>query len=278
MASKKRKLTELHPEIEKKFLKTYKSNQSQGSWRNKHTKQIIKYLERLVDMSPPKKIAVTGCGPVPDTIRALVEEGYDVTGIEPVEDYVANANQFLNRNGKVVKGWCESIPTESEEFDIIFCESVLEHVDSPEKSLDEFFRVLKPGGVVYIVTENRQKFSILGSNNEYRIRFYNWFPKAVKEGYINRHLQKKPSLASFTPLPAVHWFTYSELCRLGRYAGFGKFYSLVDVMNPEDPKVNKIPFIKSLLKMVKNNMWLRAFFVSQRGGGIIFMYKRKNRL
>lgn len=270
----KRKLTELHPEIGKKFLETYKSGQSQGNWRNAHTKKILKYLERLIDMNPSKKIAVTGCGPVPETIRALAEEGYDVTGIEPVEEYVTNANQYLCGNGTVVKGWCESIPAESQEFDVIFCESVLEHVDSPEKSLNEFFRVLKPGGIVYIATENRHRFSIFGNNSEFRVRFYNWFPKAVREGYINKHLQKTPALASYTPLPAVHWVTFSELCRLGRYAGFGKFYSLIDVIEHEDLKVNKIPFIKSLLKVIKNNMWLRALFISQRGGGTIFMYKR----
>ncbi len=271
----KNRLTQLHPEIEEGFFETYESDQVKGDWRNKHTIQVLNYLDRLIDITPPQKIAVTGCGPVPETIRTLKSEGYEVTGIEPIPEYVKNANKYLEEENTVVKGWCESIPAEDNSFDIIFCKSVLEHVDSPEKSLDEFFRILKPGGVVYIATENRHRFSIVGRNSEFSIPFYNWFPRAVKEGYVNKHLHVNPKLAAYTPIPAVHWYTFAELCRLGRYAGFGKFYSLLDVIRPEDPKVNSIPLAKYLINLIKKSPWLRAFALSQRGGSTIFMYKRE---
>ena len=276
MSEKKRRLTDLHTDIESHFLETYKIGQAQGVWREQHTKRILKYLDRIVEVTPPMKFVVTGCGPVPVTMRAIAEEGFDVTGIEPVTEYVENANEYLNGNGEVLKGWCENIPAEDDKFDVLFCESVLEHVDSPEKSLNEFYRVLKPGGVAYIATENRHRFSITGKNSEFNVRFYNFFPASVKEGYINKHLNVSPQLASYTPIPAVNWFTYSELCRLGRFAGFGKFYSLLDVMDNTDPKMKKMPFAKFILKRVRKNMWLRALFLSQRGGGTVFMYKRKD--
>ena len=39
-----------------------------------------------------------------------------------------------------------NIPFEENTFDIIFCNHVLEHVNDDEKVLQEFYRVLKPGG------------------------------------------------------------------------------------------------------------------------------------
>ena len=40
------------------------------------------------------------------------------------------------------------IPTEPNHFDSVVCIAVLEHVENPEDVIPEFFRVLKPGGVV----------------------------------------------------------------------------------------------------------------------------------
>ena len=46
----------------------------------------------------------------------------------------------------VVKGDVHNLPFENESFDAFICKSVLEHVQSPQKVVDELFRVLKKGG------------------------------------------------------------------------------------------------------------------------------------
>jgi len=267
------RLAELHPEISKNFLTTYADTKKRAENNDSKAKEILKYLDRVVIVSAPKKVLDLGCGPVPVNLQYLHEAGYDARGVEPVKKYVETGNEFLNSSGVVIEGTCEAIPFPDEVFDIIICTQVMEHVDSPEKSLNEMFRVLKPGGVVYISSENRQRFSISGHNNEFNVRFYNWFPRGVKEGYINKHLNRSPHLANYTPLPAVHWYTYPELCRLGRLAGFGKFYSLVEVMTPDEFGNNFL--IRSVIKLVKRNMWLRWLFLTQKGGSKIIMYKRK---
>ena len=43
---------------------------------------------------------------------------------------------------------------EDETFDLITCNMVVEHLDAPELVFREFFRVLRPGGVVVILTPN----------------------------------------------------------------------------------------------------------------------------
>ena len=44
----------------------------------------------------------------------------------------------------------EKIPVEKEIFDVIICNAVLEHVEDVDSVMREFYRVLKPGGYLYI--------------------------------------------------------------------------------------------------------------------------------
>jgi hypothetical protein len=99
----------------------------------------------------------------------------------------------------------------------------------------------------------------------------------VKESYVFRQLHYEPSLANYSDRPAVHWFTYSELCQLGREAGFFQFYSQLDLKSPEprnfsgDDRTRRLK--AKALMYVQKNPWLRALALSQRGG-VIFMMKR----
>lgn len=49
----------------------------------------------------------------------------------------------------------ESLPFRSGSFDLIVCKFVLEHVTEPVRVIREFFRVLRPGGVIAVLTPNR---------------------------------------------------------------------------------------------------------------------------
>ena len=55
-----------------------------------------------------------------------------------------------------------------------------------------------------MATTNRYRFSPTGSNDEFRVRFFNWFPRIVKESYVFQHLHFDPTLANYSPRPAVH--------------------------------------------------------------------------
>ena len=154
-------------------------------------------------------------------------------------------------------------------------ESVLEHVDSVDHTLAEAYRVLRPGGVLHVTTTNRLQLSPTGQNGEYRVRFFNWLPAHVKESYVVRHLHYDPSLANYTPRPAVHWFTYPELCAHGRRAGFATFYSFLDLIDEErDASVATHRLKRWIIRNARNHPWFRALVVSQMAGNPIFMYKR----
>jgi hypothetical protein len=117
-----------------------------------------------------------------------------------------------------------------------------------------------------------------GHEAEFNVPFYPWLPGIVKESYVFRHLHYDPSLANYTERPAVHWFTFAELCRLGRAAGFFQFYSHLDLKTSEPSNFSGSDRTRRLkakvLIHVQRNPWLRALALSQRGG-MIFMVKRK---
>ena len=160
---------------------------------------------------------------------------------------------------------------ESSSQDIILCESVLEHVDSPRAALGEMYRALRPGGIAYVVTTNRLQVNVRGRNGEFNVPFFNWFPRLVRESYVFRHLHHEPDLANYSLRPAVHWFTFAQLCELGRDSGFGQFYSLVDLLSPRDPSIARGSQRRWILGPIQRSPWLRALALTQVGHTIVML-------
>lgn len=229
-----RRLTDGYPGIEQLAFEQYSTGQSAKADDTPRIERLLAALNRLASIDQSKAICVIGCGPIPQPIKILQSMGYtSVSGIEPVPLFVRRAAEYLNATGIVSTGMAEAIPLPSESQDIVMLENVIEHVDSPVASLAEIYRVLKPAGILYLSTNNRQKVS-LKVNPEFRRRFYNFFPPLLKESYVFQHLHYTPHLANFTERPAVHWFSFAELCYLGRNAGFAKFYAPLDLRTPAD--------------------------------------------
>jgi ubiquinone/menaquinone biosynthesis C-methylase UbiE len=269
-----RPLTAGFPDLESVSTEVFSERLSHGLEHRERLSHLLPMLGRVVDLGDVERVAVVGCGPRPETVRILDELGYAVSAVEPVPGYVERARAFLDGRGTVELGSAEDLPLDAESQHIVFLESVLEHVDSPIKSLTEAFRVLAPGGLAVVTTTNKLQLSPSGACAEFNVRFYNWLPTLVKESFVFEQLHFRPDLANYTPRPAVHWFTYNQLCSLGRAAGFAQFYSHVDLLRPTDRTVRDRPVKKWLLGRVQASPWLRAAALTQVGGTTI-MWKRR---
>lgn len=272
----RRRLAQGHPELAPSHLETYLGILAKQPDDTPRVERLLVMLDRLADLQAPKDVVVIGCGPQPRLVKMLGEREYRVVGVEPVPSFVAAASVYLGPSQTVVQGWAEALPLPDATQDLVLCESVLEHVDSPRIALDEMFRVLRPGGVAYISTTNRLRLSLVGQNGEYNVRFFNWLPRLVRESYVFRHLHQDPSLANYSLRPAVHWFTFADLCELGRGSGFAQFYSLLDLAAPDDPIVMERWWRRILLRPLQRNAWLRALALTQMGHNIA-MLKRADR-
>lgn len=269
-----RPYAEGYPDLEARGAEWYAQNQDMGVDKLPRGATVMDLIARLIDLSQgSRKVAVVGCGPQPLTVRNLLDSSYDAVGIEPIEASVNVAQEFLGEPSRVLQGAAESLPLADGSQRVVLLEAVLEHVDSPRSSLEECHRVLEPGGVLYVYTTNRFRVSLRGVNGEYEVPFYNWFPRIVKESYVFHHLHYDPRLASFTPRPAVHWFSYSDLCALGRETGFGQFYSKLDLADQDSPEIRRRAITRFLYRYARFHPWLRALALLQFGNSI-FMLKR----
>lgn len=66
-------------------------------------------------------------------------------------------DRFVTNNTKVI-GDIHHLPFRSGSLDCIICTGTLEHVENPWLVVNEFFRVLKSGGMVYIATPFMQGY------------------------------------------------------------------------------------------------------------------------
>jgi SAM-dependent methyltransferase len=268
-----RKLADGYPDIERLGAEHFADHQD-------ITNDVLKTMQRigrLTDLGPSPRVLVIGCGPKPQSVRELRDAGFTAIGVEPVSRSVEIAAEYLGAPGLVLQGTAEVMPAEAGSQDVVIMESVLEHVDSAHQSVAEAYRVLRPGGVLYITTTNRTRFSPTGKNGEFFVPFFNWLPAIVRESYVFRHLHYEPSLASYTPRPAVHWFTYPELCALGRQAGFAQFYSFLDLIDETtDESVASSRAKTWIIRTVRRRPWFRALMISQMTGNPMFMYKRSD--
>lgn len=242
---------------------------------NSFRKSIFNSVARLVDIEHlSKKTIDIGCGPTPIVVKELMMAGMDAKGVEPIDEMRQYAQEFLGDEKRVLKGYAEKIPVPDNSQSFVSLNSVLEHVLSPPKVMEELYRILEPGGAAYIQTTNKYMFT----NGEFTKRFFQWYPAILKESYFFLHLHYHPELANYSSRPAVHWFSYSDLCKLGRNAGFFSFYSLIDVASEEDlfsasSLTGKCK--RFIFQLMKYNPMLRSLvLIFTNLGGIIFMVKR----
>jgi len=153
----------------------------------------LKQLQFLLGeiFAPGKKCLIVGAGTGGAAIVLFKKFKCEVWGIEPDEkalDIIHSKCKEIDLSpDNFKKEYCEKMSFPEEEFDFIYCFTVLEHVNDVSQCIDEMIRVLKRGGVIYINTPNYQ-FPYEG---HYKIPFPTFLPKIF--GYIFLLLLRRPT-------------------------------------------------------------------------------------
>ncbi len=113
-----------------------------------------------------KKFLEVGCGVGSSLIVAKKDYSIDAFGVEPSSKEFSSFKEislllFKEHNLSdeiIINSTAESLPFESETFDLVYSTNVLEHVNDPVKVLNESYRVLKRGGFLQFVIPNYFSF------------------------------------------------------------------------------------------------------------------------
>lgn len=92
------------------------------------------------------KILDLGCG-TGKMLKILKQFG-ETTGVDSSKKAIAYAK--VKGAGKVVLGNATKLPFRAESFDLVTAMELLEHIKDDAGALREWFRVLKPGGVLFL--------------------------------------------------------------------------------------------------------------------------------
>jgi ubiquinone/menaquinone biosynthesis C-methylase UbiE len=105
----------------------------------------------------------------------------DVTSIDIDEKAIAYAaSQFQSENLHFTIGDALNMTFPDESFDAVVCSQVYEHVPDAKQMMDEIYRVLTPGGVVYFAAGNR----IMFNEPHYNLPLLSVLPRFLAHTYI----------------------------------------------------------------------------------------------
>lgn len=133
------------------------------------------YDELLKENIKGKHLLDAGCGTGWFSARA-VQKGAKVTSLD-LGPNLLNQVKKKCKSTRVI-GSVLKIPFPKNTFDVVVSSEVIEHTPDPTKALAEFYRVLKPGGVLVVTTPNKRWDFALQIANKFNLRPYqgleNW--------------------------------------------------------------------------------------------------------
>jgi len=120
------------------------SRRDMAAWQNIFAGAIGERCQKILDVG-------TGPGIVANLLADL---GHEVTGIDTSVEMLNRARentQALNRHLKFIQADVEDLPFEDSSFDAVVSRYVMWTIPNPTAALEEWHRVLKPGGRLVIV-------------------------------------------------------------------------------------------------------------------------------
>ncbi len=184
--------------------------QSKTAVLERHYQTIKREMERNGTWRRDARFLDVGCGLGLYT-EYWQSRGLKVTGVDIDPDQISlarNRAEVKDLNIRYETAAAECLPFEEQAFDIVFANSILEHVTHWEHCLGEWIRVLTPGGLLWIETTD----VLCPRQGEFRwCRLYSWWPGFMKHITVKLARGPLPSLANYSPCPAQHWFSYFQL-------------------------------------------------------------------
>jgi ubiquinone/menaquinone biosynthesis C-methylase UbiE len=204
-----------------------------------------------------------GCGSG-DYVFALIDQlELDARGIEYDHQKVQTANLNPSYGHRITQADLQAIPCDSEQYDYAMLNEVLEHVPDERVALREVYRILKPGGMLFVFSPNR------------------WFPFETHGLYLKSSGRRVPHWLPFIPYISLNignrFFRYwarnywqTELRELVSSAGFtiikaGFLWQTFEGISGRQPRLITVtkPVLRRFASILESLPFLNRFGVSQ---------------
>lgn len=104
----------------------------------------------LEDLHPKRgRLLEVGCS-LGQLLLAFSEQGWDVTGLDPWREAALYVRKTLGVECHATT--LDAVPFQEGSFDVVVMLHVIEHVSNPRVTLEQLFRLLKPGGHLVLET------------------------------------------------------------------------------------------------------------------------------
>ncbi len=156
----------------------------------------------LLDYNPYAEVVDLGCGDGKFSVKVKEKIGCrKMWGIDVCDESLKKTEE----KGITVKkaNFNSTLPIESNSFDVVVSNQVIEHLFYPVKFVKEVYRILKLGGYAVISTENLASWDNIGAllfgNTPFSMEFdcglrkignpLSPHEKELKDGYVNSHVR-----------------------------------------------------------------------------------------
>ena len=144
-------------------------------------------------------------------------------------------------------GNAEETDLGAEVYDVIFGQSVWEHIEHWELATEKVYRALKTGGVFVFSSTN--KFSL--TSGEYAFPLYGWLPDRWR--YRLRVARQGAEVMKLGI--DFNQFRYPQLRRVFRRIGFSRIYDRVELSRPEETST---PLRRIVVQAAKASSLIKA--------------------
>jgi len=203
-----------------------------------------------------------------------------VIGIEPEKEalFVSNnmAVDFKLNDLFFVNGEGENLPFRNEQFDLIICHTVIEHVKNVDYVLSEMKRVLSPKGLIHLEAPN-----------------YNWpfephlgvwcIPRLGKKfvKFLSKIQKKNPNIMFLDHLQFVHPHSIEKnLIKLNMSWDNLSIKKILNIMNGNNSSVKQYEKLSKILKLLNklmlNRIILKIITLAKTYPSIMYLIYKKN--
>lgn len=179
-------------------------------------KKFIEFVSK--EVKEGERVLDTGAGKCPYK-KYFSHTQYESTDFEDIfeKDYKENHNFICN---------LEKIPKADNFYDAILNTQVLEHIEHPQKVIEEFYRILKPGGKLFLTAP--QESELHGEP----YHFFNFTKYGLKALFKKAGFK----IIFIKPRGGIFWFLAYKIKKLPSYI----FYQYLFEREKDSFKISKI--------------------------------------